>query len=207
VIALPRINEPVTLLLEGSVDPLQSRVEDAAHGWLALATPSSGYRMHTLEPGTPVIVQWGVQRGLGSIAAVVREVMDIGVEAVIVDVVGEPEIVQRRRHVRADSCVRVVVTPALADDERQPAIGTTLDLAGGGLRARVTGWLEPGDLVRVRIMLDDDEEVSALARVVRRLDEDTVAFEFEDIGVQERERLVRHVFRRLRQALAVRDGG
>ena len=205
MIKLPDVNEHVSLLVEGMEESLSSRVEDRARNWLALALPSSGNRTHWLRPGTELTVQWGASRGLASIKAVVREVMDIGVEAIIVDLVGEPEIAQRRRHVRADSCMRIVVTPALPDDVRQPAIGTTLDVAGGGLRARVTGWLDRGDLVRVRILLDDDEEVSALARVVRRLDNETVAFEFEDIGVQERERLVRHVFRRLRQALSVRE--
>jgi hypothetical protein len=56
----------------------------------------------------------------------------------------------------------------------------------------------------VRICLYEDEAVGALARVVRRVDDNTVAFEFEDIEVNERERLVRDVFRRLRKALAVR---
>jgi c-di-GMP-binding flagellar brake protein YcgR len=206
VIQLPRINQPVSLLVPDIREPLASRVEDMAYDWLALAAPSSGDRLHWLRPGTKIRVQWGIPRGLGTIAAVVRETMDIGVEAVVVDLVGEPEIVQRRRHVRADCCVRIVVTPALPDDERQPAIGTTLDVAGGGVRARVSGEFQPGDLVRTRLFLDDDEEVSALARVVRRVGDETVALEFEDISVQERERLVRYVFRRLRQSLAVRSG-
>lgn len=203
---LPRVNQPVTVVLEGSRDTMSSRIEDIGSGWVALALPSSSGRTHWLREGTVVTIHWSAPRGLGGVHGVVRGAADLGVRAVVVDLVSEPEVMQRRRHVRADSILRIVVTPALPSDGRQPAIGTTLDVAGGGLRARVPGWLGPGDLMRVRILLDDDEEVTALARVVRRIDSETVAFEFEDIGVQERERLVRHVFRRLRQALVVRDG-
>lgn len=206
VVELPRVNQPVTLAVPGFRDPLASRVEDRASGWLALATPASGDRLYWLKPGTELRVQWCLPRGLGTVAAVVRETVDLGVEAVVVDLAGEPELVQRRRYVRADCCVRLVLAPALPDDERAPAIGTTLDLAGGGVRARVSGGFEPGDLVRVRLFLDDDEdEVAALAHVVRRLDEETLALEFDEISVRERERLVRFVFRRLRQSLAVRS--
>jgi c-di-GMP-binding flagellar brake protein YcgR len=203
---LPRVNQHVGLSVDGSLDTLSSRVEDRGDGWLALAPPAIEGRTQWLRSGTAVTVQWVTPRGLGVVHGMVRGSANLGVRAFVVELIGEPDIVQRRRHVRADSFVRIVVTPALPSDARQPAIGTTLDVAGGGLRARVPGWLEPGDLVRVRILLDDDEEVSALARVVRRIDEQTVGFEFEDIGIQERERLVRHVFRRLRQALVARDG-
>lgn len=203
---LPEVNQHLGVAGEGSLDLLTSRVEDLGETWMAIALPACNGVPHDLEDGAVVQLQWVTGRGLGVVTGVVRGRASLGVDVLIVDLAGEPEVIQRRRHVRADAFVRIVVTPASRAEGRQPAIGSTLDLAGGGFRARVPSWFTPGDTVRIRIFLGDEEEVAAVARVVRRIDDDVVAFEFDDMPVSARERIVRDVFRRLRQALVARDG-
>lgn len=203
---LPEVNCHVGLVAEGSLDVLSTRVEDSGEGWVAIACPAAGSTEVDLPAGSLVTLQWATARGLRVADCVVRGPADVGVPAVVVDLAGEPQLVQRRQHVRTDAFVRIAVTPAGPTARKQPAIGTTLDVAGGGMRARVPHWLAEGDQVNVRVCIDDDEDVTARARVVRRVDEETVAFEFDEMPLSERERLVRYVFRRLRAALRVRDG-
>jgi c-di-GMP-binding flagellar brake protein YcgR len=203
--ALPHVNQLVALSLEGSNDLLSSRVEEVGEGWVALAPPSSSGGKHELREGAQIELQWITPRGLGVARATVRGADHFVDQVVLAEVNGDAELVQRRDHVRTDDFARVVITPLNAQPGKQAAIGTTLDVAGGGVRARVPQWLEPGELVRMRIKLADGEQVVALARAVRRIDDETVAFSFEQIGMSERERVVRHVFRRLRQALKTRE--
>jgi c-di-GMP-binding flagellar brake protein YcgR len=204
MIVEPSVNQHIGVVVDGCMELLSSRIEEIGEGWIAIAPPSDRGAEVPLEPGAPISFQWVTPRGLGVAYGFVRGDAELDVPAIVVDLDGDSELVQRRRHVRADAFVRIVITPAVRENRKQAAIGTTLDLAGGGIRARVPGWLKAGDLVKVRICLDEDEAVGAVARVVRRVDDNTVAFEFEDIEVNERERLVRDVFRRLRKALAVR---
>lgn len=202
----PSVNQHIGVAVDGCLDLLSSRIEEIGEGWIAIALPTERGCERALEPGCPISLQWVTARGLGVAYGFVRGDAGLDVPALVVDLDGAPELVQRRRHVRADAFVRILITPVTCDGiATQSAIGTTLDLAGGGIRARVPGWLKAGDLVNVRICLDDDEAVGAVARVVRRVDDQTVALEFEDIAVSERERLVRDVFRRLRRALVVRE--
>ncbi|MFN8187088.1 MAG: PilZ domain-containing protein [Gaiellales bacterium] len=203
--ALPELNQHVAVAIEGPPDFLDSRVVEVGESWLALALPAPDGRVEELADGATVHLQWITARGLGVATGVVRGLAHLGVEVAIVDLIGEPEIVQRRHHVRADASVRIVIMSETRAGGHQPAIGSTLDLAGGGIRARVPHWCTPGDRVRIRILLTDDEEVVAVARVVRRVDDKTVAFEFEELPVTERERIVRNVFRQLRAALATRE--
>jgi c-di-GMP-binding flagellar brake protein YcgR len=202
---LPALNQHVALSVEGSLELMTSRVEDAGETWLALAAPTVDGTQRRFEDGESLQLQWVTPRGLGVASATVRGTASLGVEVVVVDLDGAPDVVQRRRHVRADACVRIVISPADGAHPARPAIGSTLDLAGGGIRARAPSWYQPRDTVRVRLLLGDEEEVTALARVVRRIDDHVLAFEFEDIAVSAREQIVRDVFRRLRQALVARD--
>jgi c-di-GMP-binding flagellar brake protein YcgR len=202
---LPAMNQHVAVVLEGSVDLLSTRVEEVGQDWIAIAPPAADGREISLPEGSRITLKWITPRGLGIAEGVVRGSADIGVPGIVVGLADEPEIVQRRQHVRADAFVRIAVMPDTPSSGKQPAIGTTLDLAGGGLRARVPSWIEQGEIVNVRLYIDDEQTVIAKARVVRRIDEETVALEFDEIPLGERERLVRYVFRKLRQALKVRD--
>jgi hypothetical protein len=199
----PAVNQHIGVVVDGCMELLSSRIEEIGDGWTAIAPPSEGGAEVVLEPGAPISFQWVTTRGLGVAYGFVRGDAELDVPAVVVDLDGGAELVQRRRHLRTDAVVRIVITPAPHANVKQPAIGATLDLAGGGMRARVPDWLRTGDVVNVRVCLDEGEAVGARARVVRRIDDKTVAFEFEEIAVNERERLVRDVFRRLRKALVV----
>ena len=204
---LPRLNQHIGVQAESWGDTLASRVEDAGEGWLAIAPPSDGLAVHSIPPGRLVVIEWLTPRGIGLVHGTVREVVEIPVKAIVVDLAGEAELVQRRRHVRAEAVLQIVVEPECEDESKIiPVLGSSLDIGGGGLLARVPAALEPGDAVRVRLRITDDESIDATAHVVRRAGKDLLAFEFDRISVYDQERLVRQVFRLLRQALAVRDG-
>src|SRR5262245_23688738 len=151
----PALNQHVGVVVDGCMNLLSSRIEVIGDGWIAIAPPSDAGSELQLEPGAPISFQWVTARGLGVAYGFVRGDASLDVPAIVVDLDGDPELVQRRRHVRADAFVRIVITPAVRARVKQPAIGTTLDLAGGGIRARVPRWLEAGDMVNVRICLDD----------------------------------------------------
>jgi hypothetical protein len=202
--ALPEVDQFVGIVPEGSRDVLSSRVEEIGAGWVALSPPSSPDSEQELAEGMEIELQWITPRGLGIAKAILRRTSVSENAGVVAELTGDAELVQRRDHVRTDALVRLAIKPLEPHPDKQPSIGATLDLAGGGLRARVPRWLEENELVHVRVLLDD-EEIAALARVVRRIDDDTVALSFEHIPMSERERIVRHVFKRLRKALAARE--
>jgi hypothetical protein len=205
---LPTLNDRIGVQAENWGDALSSRVEDTGEGWLAIAPPSDGLAVHGIPPGRHVVISWLTPRGLGLVHGTVRSIVQIPIKAIVVDIHGEPELVQRRRHVRAEAVVQIVVEPLgadEADEEAVPVLGSSLDIGGGGLLARVAAPLNAGDAVKLRLRISDDESIEATAHVVRRIDDQVLALEFDEISVNDRERLVRQVFRLLRQALAVRD--
>jgi hypothetical protein len=205
---LPTLNDRIGVQAENWGDPLSSRIEDVGDGWLAIAPPSDGLAVHAIPPGREVVVQWMTPRGLGLVHGTVRSIVEIPIKAILIDIHGEPELVQRRRHVRAEAVIQIVVEPLGADDADEdvlPVLGSSLDIGGGGLLARVPARLKAGDAVKLRLRISDEESIEATAHVVRRIDDEVLALEFDEISVHDRERLVRQVFRLLRQALAVRD--
>jgi c-di-GMP-binding flagellar brake protein YcgR len=202
--ARPSVNQLVWLATDRSDHAATTRVEDVDGDTLVLAVPD-----RHLPAGTAVRVHWVSPRGVASWKGCVRGRARLGIDVLLVDVEGEPEFLQRRGFVRADAFLPVEVAPLPEDgaDEPPSVQGRTLDISGGGLRARLPCVPVPvGGRVELWLELAPGEEVYATAKVVRTADDDVVALAFDEISVSARERIVREVFRRLRQALAVREG-
>jgi c-di-GMP-binding flagellar brake protein YcgR len=81
--------------------------------------------------------------------------------------------------------------------------GKALDLSGGGMLLSGATGLELDSLVRFRLWLGADAgEIEGQARVVRSDEEGRRALVFEQINEDDRQRLIRFVFERQREALA-----
>jgi c-di-GMP-binding flagellar brake protein YcgR len=141
------------------------------------------------------VVEWVTRRGRIVLpATVVGEEQRERLRALVVEPAGDPNVIQRRGHVRAISDLKVEI---VAGGRRVQ--GAVEDLSGGGIRARLEGWpLTPGQEVELRIPLGEDEEVEADARVMERYGQHHYGIEFTVIEDADRERLIRHVFQQLR---------
>jgi c-di-GMP-binding flagellar brake protein YcgR len=141
------------------------------------------------------VVEWVTRRGRVVLPArVVGEEQRDRLRALVVEPAGDPNVIQRRGHVRAVSDLKVEIE---AGGRRLQAV--VEDMSGGGIRARLEGWpLSPGQQVSLRIPLDDGAEVEADARVMERYGQHHYGMEFTFIEDADRERLIRHVFHRLR---------
>ncbi|HTR34147.1 MAG TPA: PilZ domain-containing protein [Gaiellaceae bacterium] len=189
---LPQINTLVTVRVEGSDTLYRSRIEGADERALAIALPSDGLTEHRLANRTLVGVEWCVGRGLGSVEGIVAGHTDLGVPALVIELLSQPILFQRREHARADVVLDIEIWPDPEDEE--PVAGVTLDVSGGGLRAVIPADVEAGQLVRFLVNMPDGRTVNGLARVVAQRDDDIVALEFNEIVQADRERLIRTVF-------------
>ena len=187
----PEVNTLVYVRVENSELVMRSRVEGTGDGTLAIALPSDGRTVHRLPARSELTIEWMVGRGLGSVGGVVTGHADLGIETLVVTLVGEPVLRQRRDYARADLILPVEIWPDAECDE--PVTGMTLDVSGGGLRAVIDTDLESGELVRISLALPEGHAVEGLARVIGRRDE-CVAFQFHDIVPADRELLVKAVF-------------
>jgi len=192
VTPLPQINTLVTVRVEGSDTLYRSRIEGADERALAIALPSDGLTEHRLANRTLVGVEWCVGRGLGSVEGIVAGHTDLGVPALVIELLSQPILFQRREHARADVVLDIEIWPDPEDEE--PVAGVTLDVSGGGLRAVIPADVEAGQLVRFLVNMPDGRTVNGLARVVAQRDDDIVALEFNEIVQADRERLIRTVF-------------
>ena len=189
---LPEINSLLTVRIVGEEDSeLSSRLEGLEEGRFAIALPSDGTSEHELPYGTDVELEWPAGRGLGQINGVVRGRADVGVPALMVELIGEPRVQQRREHARAELVLEIEIWPSALSDA---VSGVTLDVSGGGMRAVIPTQLDPGQLVRFVIDMPDGTTVNGLARVIQQREDDVAAFEFHEIVPGDRERLIKTVF-------------
>jgi c-di-GMP-binding flagellar brake protein YcgR len=195
---LPDVNQKIAVRLSDWRGELYSRVEDAGDGILMIALPSDGTTVHTLAVGRQVTIEWITSRGLACTPGVVDgRARDGRVPMLSIAVTGETTLVQRRDYVRAEAFVPVTIT--LARENAEPVTGITLDVSGGGLRARLPIAAAVDDIVRVALELEEGE-IAAVARITRRIDENTIAFQFTEISQPSREKLIRFVFAAHRRA-------
>jgi c-di-GMP-binding flagellar brake protein YcgR len=200
----PELNQRVVVRTPDVEGDLTSRIEDVTPSRILLAIPSDGLNTHLLPPGTQVEVQWIAKRGLGRVPGTGVGKRIAAVPCLEVDLREDPQVLQRRDDVRVEAALDVLVWPD--DEDAPPTAATTLDLSGGGIRIRIAGDWQVGNVVHVRVALPEDEPVEAAGRIVRAVeDEETgISFgvRFEDIDDGDRERLIRFVFARMRgQAL------
>jgi hypothetical protein len=118
------------------------------------------------------------------------------------------ELVQRREFVRVIAAKRVVFED---EDGDVVAEGLTVDISGGGLFVQLPRSAELPDEGSFFFslylgMTDYDDQVNGTAQIVRKHEDNKVAFSFEHIAHSDQERLVRFVFERQRVALRVTRG-
>lgn len=129
---------------------------------------------------------------------------DAAPAATVPGAVGAPPAPQRRAHARVDVVRPVAIIP---DGFTVGWLnGTTRNVSAGGLLVAGADALEHGDRLRVRIELDrEDDLLDLLARVARAEDRYGLrGLRLEGVGAAERERIVRYVFARQREALSRR---
>ncbi|MGH2873798.1 MAG: flagellar brake protein [Solirubrobacteraceae bacterium] len=111
---------------------------------------------------------------------------------------GDPEVMQRRSYVRVHTPQAVTLDLGGGSERR----AHTVDLSGGGMLIAGADVLDAKQPVRFAIALEDEEPIRGVARVVRIGDGEKRALVFEQIGAQDRQRLIRYVFECMRRARA-----
>jgi c-di-GMP-binding flagellar brake protein YcgR len=196
-VELPGFSEQVGIRLDGSSERLHSRVEDVAPQRLLLATPSDGTQEVALPLGAGLAVEWVTERGLARVPGRHAGPGRIAVPTVAIELLGRPEIFQRRRYVRAPAAVQLEVMILGAAEEHE---GVSIDVSGGGVRASIPSLDVEVDTELSLWLGLPDGAVEAPVRVLRRQDPDVYVLVFESIAEQDRELVIRHVFERLRAA-------
>jgi c-di-GMP-binding flagellar brake protein YcgR len=196
-VSLPQFSEQVGVRPDESGERLHSRVEDVQPARLLLATPSDGEQEVTLETGTGVAVEWVTARGLARVAGRTAGNGRIHIPTIAIDLLGRPEIFQRREYVRAAAAIQIEATvPGVKGDFG----GLSVDLSGGGIRATLPELdVEEGTELDLWIGLPE-RSAEAKARVLRRQDPDIYVLVFEQIAEKDRERVIHLVFEKLRTA-------
>jgi hypothetical protein len=110
-----------------------------------------------------------------------------------------PEVVQRREFVRVDGAQRVEV-----ESGRDSGTVKThaVDVSGGGMLLSGAERLELDAVIRFRLELDDELPIEGRARVIRADGPERRAVVFEEVEEADRQRLIRFIFDRQRDALA-----
>lgn len=201
--SLPEINQIVLLRVEDIETPLHTRVEDVDEvGRLNVAHPADEEAaVISFTTGRELIVEWINPRGLWRLETRIKARDNIGVPVLVLDS-AEPILFQRREYVRAEAALEALVEPKR--EGAREARGHTVDVSGGGFRATVDVQLEPDEPVWFSIQLPDEPRIDGQAELVRRMDEQTLAFRFSEIDDADRERLIKFVFTEQRKAMLTR---
>ena len=202
MIALPNINQSIGVYVVEWEIELRSRIEDKSDGSLTIAMPSDGRSERPLPRGAAVYLDWISDRGVVRVRGVVSELVRIPVPALMIVIDGEPEIHQRRNHVRASANLTIEATPLSkhsAGVEPTTLSGATFDLSGGGMRVRLRHYEGAiGARLRLELTLPDETVTEILASITRRPLPDVYCLQFDQIEKRAQEKIVRLVFERLR---------
>ena len=177
---------------------LNARIEGSSNGDTIVVCPPTEYGVVVVLPiGEPVTIEWtterGLYRGVGkvtSIAANDRPALTIRLD--------ESHIAQRREHVRVDMVVEVEVKQTAGITVRS----ATLDLSGGGMRARIPLDLVAGEPLDGTLYLPDQQPIEFEAEVIRGSEVNGYAVRWTHMEPKDRERLIRHVFAEHRREFA-----
>jgi hypothetical protein len=121
-----------------------------------------------------------------------------------VDLDGEPQVDQRRHHVRVPARVPGLVGPR--DGSVPPLHTFTIDVSGGGILIAGAGPVEAGSPVAVTVKLPDRDPLTSDGRIARVTDDGHVALSFDGIADEQREALVRWIFEQQRREAAAAKG-
>jgi PilZ domain-containing protein len=112
---------------------------------------------------------------------------------------GDAEVMQRRAFVRVHTPHPVTVE---SEEDGRRAVHT-VDFSGGGMLVADDATLVVDQTIRFAITIVTDElPIEGIARVVRSHEDGKRALMFEEIAEQDRQRLIRFVFDRMRAARA-----
>jgi c-di-GMP-binding flagellar brake protein YcgR len=195
---LPHVGENIFLLPGARGGRLNSRVEGSSNGDTVAVGPPTEYGVVVVLPvGEPVTIEWTTERGLyrgdglvTSIAAHDRPALTIRLD--------ESHIAQRREHVRVDMVVDVEVKQTAGITVRCK----TLDLSGGGMRARIPLDLVAGEPLEGTLFLPDQDSIEFEAEVIRGSEMNGFAVRWTHVEPKDRERLIRYVFAEHRREFA-----
>jgi c-di-GMP-binding flagellar brake protein YcgR len=158
---------------------------------------------HAVLSGAQARLAVATPRGIVNVTGIVLAADRSGL--LEVELNGEPQVDQRRHHVRVPARVPGLVGPR---DSSQPALHTfTIDVSGGGVLVAGAGPVEPGAPVAVTVKLPDREPLTSDGRIARVTDDGHVALSFDGIADEQREALVRWIFERQRLERAAAKGG
>src|SRR3954447_8917985 len=131
-VSLPEFSEQVGVRPDETGERLNSRVEEVEPSRLLLATPSNAEQEVTRERGAGVAVEWVTARGLARVPGRTAGNGRIHIPTIAIELLGKPEIFQRREYVRAAAAIQLEATiPGMKGDFE----GMSVDLSGGGIRA------------------------------------------------------------------------
>jgi len=122
-------------------------------------------------------------------------------DAVWAEFDGETEVVQQRGFFRLDVMTKVVVSR----ESGAQAETHTLDISASGLLLAGPRDLKVGERVWVAIDIDEETPVRASGRVARAPTDQQRAVQLDRIEDAARERLIRYLFARQRDAVRVRQ--
>jgi hypothetical protein len=193
-VKLPHLNERIFVIVGDA--RLNSRVEGTRGGDVVMCAPPSRHGA-TVKPltGEAVAIEWTTGRGLFRGEGIV---IGSGDDSLLWIRLDASKIAQRREHIRAD----VAVDIELKQTAGVPVAGTTIDLSGGGMRAKMPLDLVSGEHVDATIYVPDETPVVAVAEVIRGTEGTGYAFKFVSLQPADRERLIRYVFAEHRREYA-----
>jgi hypothetical protein len=194
---LPQLGDRVLVVLGDH--RLTSRVEAVRGGdTVVLAPPAKDGVVVRPLVGESIAIEWTTGRGMfrGDGIVLAEPAADSSVLWVRLD---SSQLAQRREHIRVELSLDVELTQVAG----VPIAGTTIDVSGGGMRARVPLALVAGEHLDVTLSLPDEEAVSCEAEVIRGTEGTGYAFRFAVIDNADRERLIRFVFAEHRREFAV----
>ncbi len=161
-----------------------------------------------LRSGDELELEWTPDEGPRMVRVMVVGDAQLRVPAIVVEIVGQAQGVQRRDNVRLPVSLGLSVWEIVDEDEDEPPpmIGSVYDLSGGGMQARIPRRLHIGDRFWVRFELPERGFVETEAVVRRHIAGDVYGLEFEDMSAADRERIIRTIFSIMREQLARRSG-
>lgn len=217
---LPRADAGVEFTLVNRGITIPSSVESATESQLVLHTDLQAYvRKLGVRPGEAVEVYWQGAEEEQTLPARITELEHAEDVRLLLAVTGPARLSQRRKAVRAQ-----LEVPVLVNHEGTQLFGETVDLSEAGVRVVVDGWGLPpaaGTGVEVTLTLDDVPSAAELAAApdaqgvvlegivvrqqVRRARWD-LSMRFPEVTEKTADRLRRRVFRALREERARADG-
>lgn len=191
----------------------KSSIQELDEDTISVAVPIRQGRRLPLRQGDTVRVQFTVDDAIYSFQATVLEQKKSNdVHLYVLTRPGLYSRIQRRNFVRFPVSLPVTfrVLSGDGEEEGEEFKGITVDISGGGLQLTASFSPEQGDMVQVRLSLDDSSPRELLLRGEvawsypdHWLRLTRFGIRFTEIDEMERERIISYIFRQMRQRTKV----